>query len=144
MSRQRLAAAIVALATVAACTAKEGPKTPLARRAGLPMVDTSPAAIANNPHTVLPPAAKAALDSGNADYRAHRYDAALAAYRRASALAPAHGAPYYGIYMAASALGQKALADSALKAFSARTAESGEILSDSLMKHAHEDTARRS
>jgi hypothetical protein len=142
MRAERCAAALVALA-IAACTAKEGPKTPLTRRPGLPTVDTSPAAIRNNPHTVLAPEAKAALDSGNADYRAHRYDAALAAYRRASALAPAHGAPYYGIYMAASALGQKAVADSALKAFSARTVESGAILSDSLMKHAHEDTARK-
>src|SRR5215472_5816225 len=140
--RARLFPAIGA-AVVLACTAKEQPKTPLGGRAGLPVVDTSPAAIANNPHTLLSPAAKAALDSGNAYYRARQYPDALAWYRRASQLAPAHAAPYYGIYMAASALGKKALADSALKAFSARTIDAGPIMSDSLMKRAHSDTASR-
>ena len=138
----RMIAAICAAAAVA-CTAKEQPKTPLGRRVGLPTVDTSPAAIANNPHTVLSPAAKAALDSGNAYYRAREYTDALAWYRRASDIAPAHAAPYYGIYMAASALGKNALADSALKAFSARTIDAGQIVSDSLMKHAHSDTAHK-
>ena len=137
--------AIALMAVAAACTSKEAPKTPLGHRAGLPLVDTSPAAVANNPHAVLSPTAKAALDTGNALYRAHDYAGALAAYRHASSLAPAHGAPYYGIYMAASALGQKPLADSALKAFSARTLDAGQILTDSLMKRAHaEDTTRKS
>ena len=141
--RARSFAAVCAAAAVA-CTAKDQPKMPIGpRRAGLQVVDTSPAAIANNPHTVLSPQAKAALDSGNALYRAHKYDAALAAYRAASALAPAHAAPYYGIYMAANALGRKPLADSALKAFSARTIDAGQIVSDSLMKQAHSDTAHK-
>ena len=136
--------AAICAAAALACTAKEEPKTPIGpRRVGLPTVDTSPAAIANNPHTVLAPAAKAALDSGNAYYRTHKYTDALAWYRRASEIAPAHAAPYYGIYMAASALGQKTLADSALKAFSARTIDAGQIVSDSLMKRAHADTAHK-
>ena len=61
----------------------------------------------------LSPEVRAALDRGNEAYRAKRYDEALAAYRDAAAAAPNEAAPYYGIQMAARALGRTALADSA-------------------------------
>jgi tetratricopeptide (TPR) repeat protein len=61
----------------------------------------------------LSPEVRAALDRGNEAYRAKRYDEALTAYRDAAAAAPGDAAPYYGIQMAARALGRSALADSA-------------------------------
>lgn len=61
----------------------------------------------------LEPAAQAVLDSANEAFAARRYDAALAGYRRTLALAPGHPAPWYGISMAATMLGDSALADTA-------------------------------
>lgn len=56
-----------------------------------------------------------ALDRGNAAYRARDYQGALRAYRDAAAASPDNIAPYYGIQMAARALGNAALADSAMR-----------------------------
>ena len=77
---------------------------------------------------------KVALDSGNVLYRngsaftVKKADAdakksyldALAEYRLSAAKSPKHAAPYFGIYMTARALGDTALADSALAGIRAR------------------------
>ncbi len=65
-------------------------------------------------HALIGPAARAALDSANANYRKKEYAAALAQYRTASALAPQHAAPFFGIYMVARAMKDTVMADSAL------------------------------
>lgn len=55
-----------------------------------------------------------ALNEGNTEFRAGRYAQALDAYRRAAAESPQDVAPLWGIQMAARALGDSALADSAV------------------------------
>ncbi len=65
--------------------------------------------------TVITPMAKALLDSGNAAFRVNKYVEALAYYRRAGAEVPGHAAPWFGTYMAARALNDTVLADSALR-----------------------------
>jgi tetratricopeptide (TPR) repeat protein len=70
---------------------------------------------------VLAPAAQALLDSGNVLFRAGKHAEALALYRAAASSAPAHAAPWYGVSMAARALGDSALADSAMMLVRART-----------------------
>ncbi len=62
----------------------------------------------------LPAGVSAALDSGNAAYRANNYEAALAQYRQAVELQPDLAAAWFGIYMAELALGNTAGADSAM------------------------------
>lgn len=84
----------------------------------------------------LPPRARVALDSGNAQLRAKRYDAALASYRLAVTEAPGHVAPEFGVYMAAKRLGNTALADSALRIINAHTGGSP-AWTDSAMRRAH-------
>jgi hypothetical protein len=65
-------------------------------------------------HALIGPAAKAALDSGNVLFRKKAYGDALAQYRAASALAPQHSAPLFGIYMVARATNNPVMAESAL------------------------------
>ena len=90
------------------------------------------------PHTQpsLPSRARVALDSGNAQLRAKRYDAALASYRVAVTEAPGHVAPEFGVYMAAKRMGNGALADSALRIINAHTGNSP-AWTDSAMRSAH-------
>jgi hypothetical protein len=77
--------------------------------------NTAAAGGAGGGGATLPPAVRAQLDSGNAAYRTHRrYDVALRHYRAAAEMAPNHPAPFYGIWMAARALGRSAVADSAM------------------------------
>jgi len=146
--RLRLTALAVAAGLGAAgCKAKEAPKQPLGMPRGVnaPLVDTSPEAIKNNPHRMLSPEAKAVLDSGNTLFRAKDYKGALAKYRAAAKLSPANGAPLYGIFMAADKLGDKPLADSAMREFSRRTEDASGIAGDSLMRKAHlQDTTPKS
>lgn len=99
-----LTVALVAAAglLLAACGGEEAPRQEIG---GAPSPEQGELAFA--------PQAQLALDSGNAAYREGRYTDALARYREAAAAAPEHGAPLFGIYMAASALGDSALADSA-------------------------------
>ncbi len=140
MSHRRIGIILAALAA-AACQSKEPPKHPLGdadgAQPGQITVDTSAAARMNNPHVLLSPNAKAALDSGNVLYKAGNYEGALAKYELAVKYAPANAAPYYGVYMAADKLGNKQLADSAMAAFSARASNGQEVFTDSLMKKAH-------
>jgi len=80
--------------------------------------------------------AAAALDRANAEFRAGRYEAALAAYRGAAVHAPDHAAPWYGVYMVARATRDAALADSAMSAIRART-PSASGFSDSALARMH-------
>jgi Flp pilus assembly protein TadD len=67
---------------------------------------------------------QAALDRGNAAYRARDYEGALRAYREAAAANPENVAPYYGIQMAARAMGNNVLADSAMRRIRAMSGDS--------------------
>lgn len=62
----------------------------------------------------LPPAARVALDSGNALFRAKRYAEALAQYRLTAQRSPGDPTAYMGVYMVADATKNRALADSAI------------------------------
>lgn len=53
----------------------------------------------------MPPAAVAQLDSGTAAFRLDDYEAALRHYTRVTEIAPDIGAGWFGVYMAAEALG---------------------------------------
>jgi tetratricopeptide (TPR) repeat protein len=61
----------------------------------------------------LPPEVRARVDSGNAAYRARDFQAALRHFREAARLDPGQAVSWYGVQMAAGALGDQAAADSA-------------------------------
>jgi len=107
----RLTSAVAAVLCGGAtgCTSKQAPKVPLGQAA----VGAGTRA-EESAHALLGPAAKAALDSGNALFRKQAYTAALAQYRAAAALAPQHAAPLFGIYMVGRATNNSAMADSAM------------------------------
>lgn len=128
----RVTVAAAALAAIA-CSKSEQPKVPLAQA-----TQAQPAA---NPTDALPPAARTAIDSGNAEYRAGRYDAALTQYQLAAKAAPDNAAPYFGVYMVAKKLDKKALADSAMAQIRSRATGGGKMLTDSTMAKMHTDTA---
>lgn len=128
---------VVALALAASACG-----TPSDARSAVPVSDATKRAIASagraapSAQTPLPAHARLALDSGNAQLRAKRYDAALASYRIAAVEAPDHVAPEFGVYMAAKRMGNNVLADSALRIINARTGGSG-AWTDSAMRRAH-------
>lgn len=95
---------LLALVLAAACSRDDGERIPLGG------ADTGTAAGA----ATLSPAARASLEEGNVAFRAKRYDDALAAYRRAASQSPNDVAPLWGIQMAARAMNDAALADSAV------------------------------
>ena len=84
----------------------------------------------------LGPAARAALDSGNASYRLKNYSDALRHYRAAALSAPEQAAPWFGIYMIAQATGDKSLADSATAEVRRRTVDSAAV-TDSTLRNTH-------
>ena len=119
-------AACVGACLVTACSdGSAPPKVPLGERTPAPAMLPGGTASAA-PMAPLPPAppinadARAPLDSGNALFRRKAYGAALAQYRIAAQRAPEHAAPFFGIYMAAQALNNPRLADSALAGIKAR------------------------
>ncbi|HKK07512.1 MAG TPA: hypothetical protein VKA44_01360 [Gemmatimonadota bacterium] len=61
----------------------------------------------------LPPAVRVQLDSGNAAYRAGDYGEAMRHYRATIATVPDLASGWFGVYMAATAMGDSAAADSA-------------------------------
>ena len=63
---------------------------------------------------------RAALERGNVEYRAGRFEAALVEYRAAVAVAPTNAAPWIGVHMSATKLGRTALADSAQREIAKR------------------------
>lgn len=133
---------LILLAAVAAsgCTARrDAPKVPLATAA----VGDSARAVAEA-HALIGPAARAALDNGNSLFRKKAYDAALAQYRAAAALAPQHAAPLYGIYMVARATNNTAMADSALSGIKERNAVMApHAFDDSTLKRVHAKVPQR-
>lgn len=122
---------IVAALAAAACTGSEGKRQPLGSAPG-----TGNAAGVSS-QTALSPEARAALDSGNALYRAKNFQGALTQYRLAAKLAPEHAATYYGIYMVAGQLHDQKLADSAMALVNAHAGNAAPMFNDSLMKKAH-------
>ncbi len=90
-------------------------------------IDESSAVARGGSSPVLPLAAIAALDEGNTAYRAKQFDAAIDAYRKATAAAPDHAAPWFGLYMAANEVGNAALADSAMVRVKALSADSATL-----------------
>jgi Flp pilus assembly protein TadD len=74
----------------------------------------------------MPTGAVAQLDSGTAAFRADDFEAALRHYTRVTEIAPEVGAGWFGIYMAADALGDTDLAEEALER--ARSAVPGATL----------------
>jgi hypothetical protein len=95
-------------------------------------------------HGLIGPAARAALDRGNGLFRKKAYDAALAEYRAAAALAPQHAAPLYGIYMVARATNNSAMADSALSGIKDRNAVMApHAFDDSTLKRVHAKVPQR-
>ena len=65
----------------------------------------------------LPPGLAALLDSGTVAYRAGDDEAARRHYRAAADQAPEVASTWFGVYLAESALGNNAAADSALARF---------------------------
>jgi Flp pilus assembly protein TadD len=63
----------------------------------------------------MPPGAVEQLDSGSVAYREDDFAAALRHYTRVTELAPDVGAGWFGVYMAAEALGDTELAEGALE-----------------------------
>jgi len=117
-SRAALSLLLVSSAVVAtACSSKDSAtRTPLSQNGAPPVgeaIDTATASQRADAQK-LPLAAIAALDSGNAAYRAKKLEIALAKYRDAAAAAPQHAAPWFGIYMVANEMKNAALADSAM------------------------------
>jgi hypothetical protein len=104
-----IAPAAVLSAMVACRSGQDVPKVPLAQAA----VAESLRAV-ESAHSLIGPAAKTALDSGNVLFRKKAYAPALTEYRLAATLAPQHAAPLFGIYMVARATNNTAMADSAL------------------------------
>ncbi len=98
--------------------------------------ETAPAATTAAPAQratpALPPTTRAALDAGNTEFRAKQYAAALGHYRLAALSSPGEAAPFYGIYMAAQALNNRPLADSAVAEIRGRTGGTGPFNDTSL------------
>jgi hypothetical protein len=94
----------------------------------------TPATIQPGPPPLLP-ATRAALDAGNSAFRAKQYGIALSHYRLAAASSPGEAAPWFGVYMAAEAMHNPALADSAQAAIRERTG--GRAFGDSAVRALH-------
>jgi len=100
---------LLTILALAGCADREEPRVSLGGRAerAAPNDAVHQGVTQDTPQPgTLPAAAKAALDSGNAQYRAGKYEGALASYRAAAKAAPTEAAPWFGIYMAASKLGR--------------------------------------
>ncbi|MDB4910281.1 MAG: hypothetical protein JWO39_1104 [Gemmatimonadetes bacterium] len=123
-----------------ACGSSSDSAPRVALSAATPLNMTAPGEAAQPAPSPLPPLARAALDSGNAQLRAKRYDAALTSYRTAVKEAPGHIAPEFGIYMTARRQGNTALADSALRIINAHTGGAA-AWTDSAMRRAHGEHA---
>jgi hypothetical protein len=117
-------------------SADSAPRVPLSANAPTSASTAAPSMPPGS--TPLPPRARIALDSGNAQLRAKRYDDALASYRVAVKEAPGHVAPEFGVYMVAKRQGNNLLADSALRIINAHTGGSP-AWTDSAMRSAHGD-----
>jgi hypothetical protein len=135
----------LAALTVTACGREEGARVPLGEAAAAADSATLPpnhppvGAAGTASRSTLAPAAREAVDRGNAAFRAKRYEEALREYRAAALAAPEHAVPLYGIQMAARALGNSALADSAMRRLRALPT-APKALTDSTMREVHTKT----
>jgi len=139
--RRRTLSALLAGVALACGSGESAPKIPL----GQATIGDSVRAAASA-HALLGPAAKAALDSGNVSFRKKAYADALAYYRRASALAPQHAAPFFGIYMVARATNRTAMADSALTDIRKRNGPLAPVphsVNDSVLGRMHEGLRKK-
>jgi len=138
--RRWYAIAVAAGAALACSDRAEPPKIPLTKN----VADSVNAVEAA--HGLIGPAAKAALDSGNVLFRHKAYAAALAQYRAASALAPQHSAPLFGIYMVARATHNPVMADSALAGIRLRSGAmtpAPHVLTDTALQRIHENFRKK-
>jgi Tfp pilus assembly protein PilF len=109
--RARLGVLSVVIVGLVACGAPSSDRqAPLDARPGA----AAGVATAAHPAKVVSAEAKAALDAGNAAFRAKDYAAALTAFEKARTLAPDNAAPWFGIYMVAQARKDNKAADAAL------------------------------
>jgi hypothetical protein len=137
--RQWCVIVVAAGAALACSDRREAPKVPLTKSVADPNAVEAA-------HGLIGPAAKAALDSGNVLFRHKAYAAALAQYRAASALAPQHSAPLFGIYMVARATNNPAMADSALAGIRLRggaMTPAPHVLTDTALRRIHENLPRK-
>lgn len=132
--RVTIAFALGASALLLACKQVERPRIPLSGAEsaanlpeGHPPVGSAGAALPE-----LTTAARAALDSGNAAYRAKNFPLALRHYREATRSAPTHASPWFGIFMVAQATQNTALADSARREVEKRTADAPGVADSTL------------
>ena len=122
---------ILSTLVLAACSREASqPKTPLGQ------AQAQPAAATQTVADPLPASARSALDQGNANYRAGKFQEALDSYRAAAKAAPTEAAPYFGVLMVAQKLGNKPLADSASRAIAERNGDR-QMLTDSSMRALH-------
>jgi hypothetical protein len=137
-NRSHLAIIAIVALVAQSCgpSADSAPRVPLSANAPMNATTAAPGTAPGS--TPLPPRARIALDSGNAQLRAKRYDDALASYRVAVKEAPGHVAPEFGVYMVAKRQGNNVLADSALRIINAHTGGSP-AWTDSAMRSAHGD-----
>ena len=98
--------------------------------------DGGAAASASAGEEELAPLARTALDEGNTAFKAGKYDVALSRYRVAAGHAPRSTAPWFGIYMAAKAMGNATLADSAMAVI--RRRGGSDTWSDTTLRQLHE------
>jgi hypothetical protein len=108
---------VAVVLALAACERRDdAPRTPLDRM-GSPSAGSGSGAAGSSGRPVdsLNAEARAALARGNEAMRARRHRDALRAYREAAKAAPHNATSYFGIQMAARALGDSALADSAAR-----------------------------
>ncbi len=134
--------AIVLVSALSACTGKEPPKVSLDQGGAANARAEAEGGALPSGHPSIDPAggisltARTQLDSGNAAFRAKSYSMALRHYREAAAAAPAHSAPWFGIFMIAQATGNKALGDSATAEVKRRTVDPAEV-TDSTLRNTH-------
>jgi hypothetical protein len=119
---------------VCACGGNDAPRTPL----------SAPGSSSGSMHGTAIPAisreAKAALDSGNALFRAKVYDGALSQYRRSAQLAPHELTPLLGMMMVADVRRDSKLADATLiqiRRLNPAFADSSAMMSHSKIIKAH-------
>ncbi|MFN8574839.1 MAG: tetratricopeptide repeat protein [Gemmatimonadaceae bacterium] len=143
LSRAPMYLTVALLGLSVACNKGEAPKTTSLSQGGAAtpggQLPSGHPDIAANPNPI-PAASKVFLDSGNVAYRAKQFDAARKYYEKAAALAPDHGAPWFGIYMVGEATMNKKLADSALAEVKKRTPQDGSAMPgkvDSTMLNPH-------
>jgi hypothetical protein len=117
------AAITLVAAMIAACgRGAETPRTAATTSAISAAIAPAKASDTADTSPELPADARVSLDSGNALYRAKRYADALVQYRLTARRAPGDPTAYYGIYMVAEATKNRALADTASAALTARGA----------------------